>query len=97
METALNYLRSKAKLAYDRLLAAFNNLNFDFYFRKTYMFSTPNLAIGFSKPTPFADWCIDIDLTIFFWSFQMNIDNMYKYYPKYEKKDGNLYTEKLRK
>ena len=91
MKTPLNYLRSTAKLAYDRLLAAFNfkTINFNFIFRRRWAFTTPYLSIGYDKQTPFADWRVDIDFAFFFWMIQIDFDNMYKYYQKYEKTDSN--------
>ena len=55
-------------------------ISINFYFRKTYMFSTPHISIGFDNQTPFADWAIDIDIVVLFWSIQVNVDNSGKYY-----------------
>ena len=57
------------------------DISINFYFRKTYIFSTPHLSIGFTKQTPFADLAIDIDVVVSFWSIQINVDNSRKYYP----------------
>ena len=87
MKNSQNYLQSKAKLAYDRLLAAFNfkTICFNSDFRKRWGISTPYISVDFTKQTPFSDWRFDLDIGLVFWIYSLNIDNMYKYYPKYEK------------
>lgn len=91
MKKALNYIRSKTKPTYYRLLSAFNfkTINLNYYFSKRCSFTSPYLSIGYDKQTPFADWRVDVDFAFFFWMIQIDFDNMYKYYPKYEKTDSN--------